>query len=213
MPSAGCVPWAFSELPAYLRSPVAVHRLLGPVLRRLCRDGHRAGDAHRLGHQGSADVRGRAIGRAGDDHLRQQRRKHGRLHVLGGLHRFPDLKLLYAEAQIGWIPYLLERIDDVWSTHRGWSGSQIFCPEPPSTYYYRQIHSCFFKDAIGVDLLDQVGLENVMFETDYPHNDGTWPHSKRAAAEQFGHLEQSAVDKIARGNAIRLIGLDLPESG
>jgi len=131
----------------------------------------------------------------------------------GVLHRFPDLKLLYAEAQIGWIPYLLERIDDVWSTHRGWSGSQIFCPEPPSTYYYRQIHSCFFKDAIGVDLLDQVGLENVMFETDYPHNDGTWPHSKRAAAEQFGHLEQSAVDKIARGNAIRLLGLDLPESG
>ena len=39
----------------------------------------------------------------------------------GVLHRFPDLKLLYAEAQIGWIPYLLERVDDVWETHRGWS--------------------------------------------------------------------------------------------
>jgi predicted TIM-barrel fold metal-dependent hydrolase len=131
----------------------------------------------------------------------------------GVLHRFPDLKLLYAEAQIGWIPYLLERIDDVWSTHRGWSGSQDFCPEPPSTYYFRQVHSCFFKDAVGIDMLDQVGLDNVMFETDYPHNDGTWPNSKRAAAEQFGHLDDVSVAKIARGNAIRLFGLDLPESG
>jgi hypothetical protein len=53
------------------------------------------------------------------------------------------------EAQIGWIPYLLERIDDVWETHRGWARGQENCPEPPSTYYYRQITSCFFKDAVG----------------------------------------------------------------
>src|SRR5580704_11162228 len=43
----------------------------------------------------------------------------------GTLHRFPRLKLLYAEAQIGWIPYVLERADDVWETHRGWSNSQL----------------------------------------------------------------------------------------
>ena len=129
----------------------------------------------------------------------------------GVLHRFPQLKLLYAEAQIGWIPYLLERIDDVWETHRGWSHGQDNCPQPPSTYYYRQITSCFFKDAAGVEMLDKVGLDNVTFETDYPHQDGTWPHSREAAAMQFGHLDQSALDKIARGNAIKLLGLDLPE--
>jgi hypothetical protein len=67
----------------------------------------------------------------------------------GVLHRFPGLRLLYAEAQIGWIPYLLERIDDVWETHSGWSRSKDNCPEPPSAYYYRQITSCFFKDAVG----------------------------------------------------------------
>jgi len=54
--------------------------------------------------------------------------------ISGVLHRFPDLKLLYAEAQIGWIPYLLERADDVWETHRGWARGQENCPEPPSTY-------------------------------------------------------------------------------
>ena len=127
----------------------------------------------------------------------------------GVLHRFPELKVLYAEAQIGWIPYVLDRADDVWETHRGWSNSQLYCPEPPSTYYHRQVHSCFFKDAVGVSLLDRVGVDNVLFETDYPHQDSTWPDSRQAAADQFGHLPQDQIDKIARGNAIELLGLDL----
>jgi predicted TIM-barrel fold metal-dependent hydrolase len=130
----------------------------------------------------------------------------------GLLHRYPQLRLMYAEAQIGWIPYVLERADDVWSTHRGWSGSQQFCPEPPSTYYMRgQVYSCFFKDAVGVAMIDRIGVDSVVFETDYPHSDSTWPHSRRAAAEQFGHLDESSVHKIARGNAIRLLGLDLTD--
>ena len=57
----------------------------------------------------------------------------------GVLVRFPHLKLLYAEAQIGWIPYVLERVDDVWDVHRGWSDSQRSVSDPPSQYYYRQV--------------------------------------------------------------------------
>jgi predicted TIM-barrel fold metal-dependent hydrolase len=126
--------------------------------------------------------------------------------------RFPGLKVLYAECQIGWIPYLLERLDDVWDTHRGWSNSQLNVPKPPSTYYMEHIYSCFFKDAVGVRMLDIVGENNVMFETDYPHQDGTWPHSREAAAEQFGTLSDAQIHKLARGNAIALFGLDLPEA-
>jgi predicted TIM-barrel fold metal-dependent hydrolase len=127
----------------------------------------------------------------------------------GVLARYPKMKMMYAECQIGWIPYLLERIDDVWDTHRGWSNSQVLCPEPPSTYYHQSIYSCFFKDNVGVQLIDKIGHDKVMFETDYPHQDGTFPHSRRAAAEQFGHLDQNLIRKIARGNAISLFGLDL----
>ncbi len=127
----------------------------------------------------------------------------------GVLHRFPQLNLMYAEAQIGWVPYVLERADDVWETHRGWSNSQRDCPEPPSTYYRRgQVYSCFFKDSVGISLIDEVGPDNIVFETDYPHSDSTWPHSREAAAQQFGHLDQRTIDKIARGNAVRLLGLD-----
>ena len=126
----------------------------------------------------------------------------------GVLHRHPNLQLMYAEAQIGWIPYALERADDVWTTHRGWSKSQLHCPEPPSTYYHRQVTSCFFKDDVGISLLDRIGVDNVVFESDYPHQDSTWPFTREAAAQQFGSLDQASIDKIARGNAIRLLGLD-----
>lgn len=125
----------------------------------------------------------------------------------GVLHRFPELRLMFAECQIGWIPYLLERADDVWHTHRGWSDARRSCPEPPSTYYHRQVYSCFFRDEVGVDLLHRVGIDNVTFETDYPHQDGTWPYSREAAASQFGHLDVDVIEKIARGNAARLFGL------
>ena len=123
--------------------------------------------------------------------------------------RHPDLKLLYAEAQIGWIPYVLERIDDVWETHRGWSESQKYVSEKPSQYYYRQVVSCFFKDSVGVQNLDLVGQHNIAFETDYPHQDSTWPNTHQVAKELFGHLDDDAVFDIVRGNAIRLLDLEL----
>jgi predicted TIM-barrel fold metal-dependent hydrolase len=131
----------------------------------------------------------------------------------GVLARFPDLQLMFAEAQIGWLPYVLERADDVWETHRGWSHSQQHISEPPSTYYRQQVTSCFFKDPVGVDLLDKVGVDRVVFESDYPHQDGTWPNTQAAAAEQFGHLDQATINAIARGNAIALLGLDLDPNG
>jgi len=127
----------------------------------------------------------------------------------GVLVRHPRLRLLYAEAQIGWIPYVLERIDDVWETHRGWSESQRYVSDEPSQYYYRQVTSCFFKDSVGVQNLDLVGRRNIAFETDYPHQDGTWPNTHQVAKELFGHLDDETVFDIVRGNAIRLLDLEL----
>ena len=126
----------------------------------------------------------------------------------GVLVRFPEVKLLYAEAQIGWIPYVLERVDDVWDVHRGWSQSQRNVSEPPSQYYYRQVVSCFFKDGVGVENLDRVGRDNIAFETDYPHQDSTWPNTHQVAKELFGQLDAETVHKIVRGNAIRFLGLE-----
>jgi predicted TIM-barrel fold metal-dependent hydrolase len=202
---------AFSELPAYLDLPSLHSRYWDPFFAACQETGTviamHIGSGTRT-PQTSADAPG-AVG--GTIIFGNSVASMTDFMYSGVLHRFPGLKLLYAEAQIGWIPYLLERIDDVWETHRGWSHGQDNCPEPPSTYYYRQITSCFFKDPVGVELLAKVGVDNVTFETDYPHQDGTWPRSREEAALQFGYLEQDLIDKIARGNAIRLLGLELPE--
>jgi predicted TIM-barrel fold metal-dependent hydrolase len=127
----------------------------------------------------------------------------------GVLVRFPDLRLAYSEGQIGWIPYILERADDVWLEHRAWGGVRDIVPEPPSTYYYRQVFGCFFRDRHGIESLQSVGVDNTTFETDYPHTDSTWPHTKKVAQELMAGLPDDVVHKLVRGNAIRMLELDL----
>jgi len=127
----------------------------------------------------------------------------------GVLVRFPELKLAYSEGQIGWIPYILERADDVWLEHRAWGGVRDIVPEPPSTYYYRQVFGCFFRDRHGIESLQTIGVDNTTFETDYPHTDSTWPHTKKVAQELMAGLPDDVVYKLVRGNAIRMLELDL----
>jgi predicted TIM-barrel fold metal-dependent hydrolase len=127
----------------------------------------------------------------------------------GLLVKYPKVKLAYSEGQIGWIPYILERADTVWQEHRAWGGVRDIVPEPPSTYYYRQIYGCFFRDHHGVASLDVVGVDNTTFETDYPHTDSTWPDTLKIAKELTEGLSPEVIRKIMRANAIRMLSLDL----
>ena len=96
----------------------------------------------------------------------------------GVLVRHPTLKLAYSEGQMGWIPYAMERADSVWKEFRGWAFDKDAVPEPPSTYFTRQVYACFFRDNFGLKNLEDVGVDNVTFETDYPHSDSTWPDTE-----------------------------------
>jgi predicted TIM-barrel fold metal-dependent hydrolase len=120
--------------------------------------------------------------------------------------RFPELKIAYSEGQIGWIPYVLERADHVWGENRGSTGAENV-PEPPSSYFADHVFGCFFSDQFGLDNLDAIGVDNVMFECDYPHQDSTWPHTRKIAEEMTRDLDAEIVRKIMRGNAIELYGL------
>jgi predicted TIM-barrel fold metal-dependent hydrolase len=128
----------------------------------------------------------------------------------GKLIEFPKLKLAYSEGQIGWIPYALERADTVWEHHDGWLHSKDKIPEPPSTYYYGRIFGCFTADRVGLANLDQVGVDNVCFETDYPHTDTTWPNSKEYVEKMVADsgLDEETTYKVLRGNAIKMLELD-----
>jgi len=129
----------------------------------------------------------------------------------GVLERFPTLELAYSEGQIGWIPYILERADNVWEENRAWGGVADKVKRPPSEYFHERIYGCFFDDAHGLRSLEAIGVDNVTFETDYPHSDSTWPHSKKVAEEIMRDLDDETIYKIVRGNAIRMLRLELTE--
>ncbi len=124
----------------------------------------------------------------------------------GVLVRFPKIKLAYAESQIGWLPYVLERIDDVWEDNQGWAGTKAI-PEPPSTYFHRNVWGCFFKDQTGIDMRAKIGIDRITFETDYPHSDSTWPDTKAVVTGMLAGVSAGDIYKIVRGNAIDLFEL------
>ncbi|MEZ5166861.1 MAG: amidohydrolase family protein [Acidimicrobiales bacterium] len=198
---------AFSRAPRVARAALDPRRLLGPVLARRARDGHGGLHAHQVeGRTGEAVRRRPDPGHGGAD-LGELGRVDDRLPVLRGAGPSPE-----PEADVRGEPdrldHYLERADDSYHTTGGTQGEERL-PEPPS-YYRRQIYSCFFKDSAGMKLLDDVGIDNVLFETDYPHSDGTFPHSRETAQRLFGHLAPDDVYKLARGNAIRLFDLPFP---
>ena len=122
--------------------------------------------------------------------------------------RFPELKVAYSEGQIGWIPYILERADTVWEENRAWGGVADIVPEKPSSYFKDHVWGCFFDDAHGLRSVDEIGEDNITYESDYPHSDSTWPHTKQIAEEQMAALTDEQRRKIVRGNAVKLFGLD-----
>ncbi len=124
----------------------------------------------------------------------------------GVLERHPKLAFVLVECGIGWIPYFVERMDQTFAKHRFWTKSVI--KEKPSTYWYRQGHATFIQDLSGVAARHRAGLRNVMWSTDYPHSDSTWPHSRQALAEHFVDVPEDERRLIAGGNAARLYRLD-----
>ena len=127
----------------------------------------------------------------------------------GILPRHPNLKLAYSEAQMGWIPYALERAKSVWEQFRGWAFDPAVISEEPAFYFHRQIYACFFRDDFGLKNITDIGVDNIVFETDYPHSDSTWPDTERFVREMTAELDDETLYKIIRGNAIKMLSLDL----
>jgi hypothetical protein len=127
----------------------------------------------------------------------------------GTLERFPTMKIAYSEGQVGWMPYVLERADKLWAERADNSfGSSL--PNPPTSYIPGRIYGCIFDDETGLKNRDVIGIDQICFETDYPHADSTFPHSKKVAHDicQQAGLDETETWKLLRGNAIGAFGLE-----
>ncbi|MCX6507480.1 MAG: amidohydrolase family protein [Actinobacteria bacterium] len=125
----------------------------------------------------------------------------------GSLERFPDITIAYAESQVGWMPFQLERMDAVWRDGRG---DVDHVKTLPSEQVKGRVYGCVFDDLHGLINRDAVGTDHILWETDYPHSDGTFPHSRKIAHELFTAAGMNAEEcrMVLRSNAVKAYGLD-----
>jgi predicted TIM-barrel fold metal-dependent hydrolase len=126
--------------------------------------------------------------------------------VAGMLERFPELQVVLVEAGLGWLPYFLDRLDRVQDRH-GWREFEGAITEKPSFYWHRQMAATFEEDELGIELRERIGVENLMWATDYPHPDSTWPHSQDVIETHFRDVPIDEARLMIGGNAARLYGL------
>jgi predicted TIM-barrel fold metal-dependent hydrolase len=126
--------------------------------------------------------------------------------VSGLLVRFPKLKIAYSESQVGWMPFVMERLDKCF-THTEYSELPAVITAPPTTYIKDRVFGCFFDDEVGILNRDIIGIEQMLFETDYPHQDTTWPHTDKVVDLMASQVSEDELELILRGNAIRMLGL------
>src|SRR3954454_25115184 len=129
--------------------------------------------------------------------------------ISGTLARFPNQRIAMSEAQVGWMPFVLERMDKAWGRKEP-IDTIADLVEPPSTYVKGRGFGCIYDDLHGLASRDVIGMEHIMFETDYPHADSTWPNSY-AVAEGLvrdAGLHDTETWQLLRGNAVACYGLD-----
>jgi predicted TIM-barrel fold metal-dependent hydrolase len=120
----------------------------------------------------------------------------------GVLERYPNLRVGFGESGIGWIPYALDRMDFEFEDR-----FRDLMKLKPSEYWRRQCRATFQFDRIGPKLIDEMGVETLMWGSDYPHPDGVWPESSKYIEEQFAGLPADVVHKITCENAAKFYGL------
>ena len=127
----------------------------------------------------------------------------------GTFDRFPELRVAYAEGQVGWMPYVIERMDKLWEERDSDSSFGVPLANPPSSYIPGHIWGCIFDDEVGLKDRDLVGMDQICFEVDYPHADSTFPRTKEVLTQivTAAGLSSDEIYKLLRGNAIHAFGL------
>lgn len=125
----------------------------------------------------------------------------------GLFERFPKLKIVAVETGIGWIPYYLEALDDTFLRIRWSAGTHL--KRLPSEYFKEHLWHTFITDSHGIDNRHAIGVDHIMWSTDYPHANSDWPNSQRTVAYEFRDVPSDEKRLIMRDNAAKLYRLDI----
>jgi predicted TIM-barrel fold metal-dependent hydrolase len=123
--------------------------------------------------------------------------------LTGVLERFPKLKIVFVEAGLYWIPGFLQNLDRKADGRYSFPGLTM----KPSEYFRRNMACTFLDDQIGLNMRHQIGIENILWSTDFPHPATTWPHSMEVVDRQFAAIPAAERELITCGNAARMYNL------
>ena len=128
----------------------------------------------------------------------------------GLLDRFPGLKFGSIEAGIGWVAWALAAMDEAYKKHHMWRRPEL--KYLPSEYFKMNGFASFQEDQPGLDLAREHGLvDNFMWANDFPHHEGTWPHSAQAIERTMSKLDDDERGKILGLNCARIFKFDIPQ--
>jgi predicted TIM-barrel fold metal-dependent hydrolase len=129
----------------------------------------------------------------------------------GVFERFPELRIFFAETQIGWLPWACEMADIRYERHRSWAEEVLGwqpLPKKPTDYLREHVLWGFQQDSVGVRLRDLIGVDKMIWATDFPHQESEFPHSDRVLATNFQGVPENEVRLMVAENAINFFHLD-----
>jgi len=128
----------------------------------------------------------------------------------GVLERYPKLKIVSVENEVGWMPFWIGQCDKAFKRHR--HAQKLPIDKLPSEYFYGQVFSTFFNDHVGGKMFSWWGADNCMWSNDYPHQNSTWPNSRQVIERDMADVKPEVRRKLLFTNCEKLYNLKVPAS-
>lgn len=133
-------------------------------------------------------------------------------YVFGGiLDRHPGLRVGWFEGGINWVPAAIQDSEHLWASLQHMADHPI--EHEPAHYWREHMYASFMVDPLGLDLIDRIGVDRVMWSSDYPHNESTFGYSEQSLAAVVEALGPQDAAKVVSGNVTRFLGLDEQAGG
>ncbi|HEY2385669.1 MAG TPA: amidohydrolase family protein [Candidatus Binatia bacterium] len=130
--------------------------------------------------------------------------------ILGGVfERHPDLRVVCVEADAGWVPHYMYRMDHAYDRHRNWLPPGQKLSKPPSQYFRDNVYTTFQDDWVAFKTADLMNWKHLMWANDFPHSDSTWPWSQELLAKHHADLRDEQRERILCRNVAELYGIDV----
>jgi predicted TIM-barrel fold metal-dependent hydrolase len=120
----------------------------------------------------------------------------------GILDRYPNVNIHFVECDIGWLAWIMQSMDRAYIKHQHWVWPKLSLM--PSEFVKRQISCSFPEDPVGIRNRDITGVDSLMWGSDFPHHEGSWPHSRDTVAEVCGDCTVEEMKKITHDNAAKV---------